>query len=119
MNFGYPECYGQTFKELFDQYLLIPQEYYEFGLKRFGRIPSINEQDVGGESNRFFSGNIDSESDEAGSQDQDDQNIAGTRRLDQIQAQDREDEDPSIEGYYSDEDVGDSSKGSDDFVIIL
>ncbi|KAJ9567195.1 hypothetical protein OSB04_003161 [Centaurea solstitialis] len=47
MSFGYPECYRQAFNELFHQYLLIPQEHCKFGLKRFGRISSIDEQDVG------------------------------------------------------------------------
>ena len=64
-------------------------------------------------------GKVTSEGGLAGGQDQDDQKFGCSRRTDQIQVQDREDEDPSIEGYYSDGNVGESSEGSDDSVIIL
>ncbi|GKD02136.1 ARID DNA-binding domain-containing protein [Tanacetum coccineum] len=61
MSFGYPECYGQAFSDLFDQYLLILQEHYEFGLKRYERISSTVEQDIGGVTNKLVSGNVGSE----------------------------------------------------------
>ncbi|GKE85446.1 ARID DNA-binding domain-containing protein, partial [Tanacetum coccineum] len=61
MSFGYPESYGQAFSDLFDQYLLILQEHYEFGLKRYGRISRTVEQDIGGVTNKLVSGNVVSE----------------------------------------------------------
>lgn len=101
MSFGYPECYGKAFKELFDQYLLTPQEYYEFELKSFGRSSSVEGQIVGGVTNRVFAGKVTSEGGLAGGPDQDDRNFVCTRRSNQVQTQDSDEEDPSIEGYHS------------------
>ena len=119
MIFSYPNSYENAFKKLFEGYLLIPHEHYEFGLKGFGKISSVEDQNVGNVVNRVFSGKVASEGGLARRQDQDDQNFVCTRRSDQIQTQVSEDEDPSIEGYDSDKDIVESSKEDDDFIIIL
>ena len=135
MSSEFSEGYDQAFRKLFEQYLQHPQEHYSFALKRFGKLPSIKNQEVGGLTNRIqsqsgYTIDYSSESSVGGitkSKDQKDQNTAGTQATDQIKecmtqgVQESEEEDPSIMGYYSDrhEDLGESTKEDDDFVIIV
>lgn len=85
MSFGYRKGYDQAFRRLFDQYLLHPQEHYNFALKWFGKLPSIKNQEVGGLTNRIQdrSGNDDHDSGTSvggvtRGKDQEDQNTAAT-----------------------------------------
>ena len=135
MSFRFPECYDQAFNKQLEQYLLHPQEHYNFALKRFGKLPTLRDQSVGGITNKdhYQSGytiNHGSGSSIGGatkSKDQEDQNAAGTQATDQTKkcmtqgVEEREKEDSSIDGYYSDRPKGinDSTKEDDDFVIII
>lgn len=96
--------------------MLHPQEHYNFALKRFGKLPSIRDQSVGGITNKdhdqsgytFDHGSGSSIGGVTKSKDQEDQNAAGTQAIDQTKqcmtqgVEEREEEDPSIDGYYSD-----------------
>lgn len=103
-------------------------------LTRLGRVAqtwSRDDQNIGGITNRVFSGEVAPDGGVTREKDQEDQDFANTRRSNLVQAQDgkqrscnlddedsKEEEDPNIVEYYSDADIGISSKDEDDFVIV-
>ncbi|KAJ9558045.1 hypothetical protein OSB04_012659, partial [Centaurea solstitialis] len=132
-SFGFPGCYGEAFNRLFIDHLLHPHEYFVFTQKWYGKYSSIESQKFGSVPDRTQVAKGCEENDDVGTSvgrstrgnGQEDRNdIKASDQLNDskvTEVEEAEEEDPSIEGYYSEEN-GNPSDGSgecEDFVVIV